>query len=75
MELREIGWKYQRWVSKLTGYDFDVIYKPWAAKKVKNLLFVKFVGSIELNQMITCGAQWADIQLHIHGDLFSQHVA
>lgn len=37
-EQREIGADYQKWILKLMGYDFDIVYNPGASNRVADAL-------------------------------------
>lgn len=45
---REIGAGFQKWVSKLIGFDFEIQFKPGAANRVADALSRKTVGDVEL---------------------------
>lgn len=50
---REAGADFQKWVSKLIGFDFEIQYKPGAANRVVDALSQKTVGEMELGALIT----------------------
>lgn len=50
---REIAGDYQKWVSKLMAYDFEVQYKPGTSNRVADALSRKTVGEVELGFMMS----------------------
>lgn len=71
MQQREIGPEYQRWVNKLLGYDFDIIYKPRASNKVVDALSREFAGQVECSTMVSSGGvPWDEIRKQIQHDPF-----
>lgn len=68
---REVGADFQKWVSKLIGFDFEIHYKPGATNKVADALSRKTVGEMELGTIITTqGVDWAELQKEVEEDWF-----
>lgn len=44
---RELGADFQRWVSKLIGFDFEIQFKPGASNRVADVLSRTKVGEME----------------------------
>lgn len=69
LEQREVGAEYQRWVSKLMGFTFEIQYQPGPSNLVADALFRKATVPIELGSMVsTHGAEWEAIQQQIQND-------
>ena len=50
-EQREIGIEYQKWVAKIMGFDFDIVYNPGVANKVADSLSKRNLSVIEMGFM------------------------
>lgn len=62
LEQREIGQAYQKWVSKLLGYTFDIHYKPDPMNKIANALSRQFFPDVECFTMVSsCGIRWDSV--------------
>lgn len=71
LEQREVGAEYQRWVSKLLGYQFTIVYKPGITDKAADALSRAFSETSELCTMISAGGvTWTVIQEAIAQDDF-----
>lgn len=49
MQQREIGSNYQKWVSKLMAFDFEIMYKAGSANKVADALSWNSTGEVVLS--------------------------
>ena len=71
MEQREIGADYQKGVSKIMGFNFDVVYKTGASNRVADALSREFASTMELGTLTTtCGVTWQSLQTQIKDDPF-----
>ena len=59
-EQREVQSQFQKWLTKLLGYDFEILYQPGLQNKVADALSRKD-QSVELNTMTTTGI--VDVEL------------
>lgn len=68
---REIGAEFQKWMSKLMGYDFEVQYKPGSSNKVADALSRKTVGEIVLGVMVAgLAVDWKKLEEEVATDSF-----
>lgn len=75
MEQREIGPEYQRWVSKLMGFTFDISYRSGITNTVADALSRKMNAEGECNNMSTsCKFAWDHWLPQIKQDSFVQQV-
>lgn len=76
LEQREVGMDYQRWVSKLMGYHFQIEYKPGKMNTVVDALSrVDWDDRAELSTMVSAGGvEWKDIVNMIQKDEFIQQL-
>ena len=66
---REIGADYQRWVSKLLGYSFEIQYKPGCSNRVADALSRKSVGDIEFGSLVsTSVVDWSLLDQEVSRD-------
>ena len=75
MEQREIGTEYQRWISKLMGYDFEICYRPGRTNVVADALSRKTGGEMELGALVSSyTVNWEDVQRQIKADRGIQQI-
>lgn len=71
LQQREIGADYQHWVSKLMGYDFEIIYKPGASNRVADALSRKTEGEVELGALLSISeVNWTELLAEANSDPF-----
>ena len=75
MAQKEVGSEYQRWMSKLLGYEFEIQYKPGAHNKMADALSHKEHPDMECSTLISAGGiKWEDFQQQVHTDPFIQQL-
>lgn len=50
---REVGVEYQKWLVKIMGFDFDIIYNPGVTNKVADALSRRPEGEVILTALLT----------------------
>lgn len=71
----EIGADYQKWVSKLMGFDFEVQYKPGTSNKVADALSRKTYGEVECGALVSeFGVHWDTLEKEINADPLIQGI-
>lgn len=71
MEQREVGPEYQKWVSKLMGFDFEIHYKSGASNRVADALSRQSGPLKEMSTLVTTsGIQWEEVRAIIQADPF-----
>lgn len=71
MEQREVGPEYQRWVSKLMGYNFIIQYKSGVSNRVADALSREFMVHVELGAILMLGGtHWSSYASSIRQDMF-----
>ncbi|KAJ9542106.1 hypothetical protein OSB04_028612 [Centaurea solstitialis] len=75
MEQREVGMEYQKWLSKILGYDFEIQYKPGAANRVADALSREFSVGKEFGAMVSSwNIAMEDLEKEITADSFIQRL-
>ncbi|KAL8103703.1 hypothetical protein AgCh_028050 [Apium graveolens] len=75
LEQREIGLDYQRWVSKLMGYQFKIEYKPGIVNNAADALSRINPTEVEFSAMTSvAGVDWTDLVQLIQKDPFIQQL-
>lgn len=66
---REVNHDYQKWVTKLLGFDFEIQYKAGASNKVADALSRKLNGEVALSSLITTPVvSWSVLEEEIRKD-------
>lgn len=72
---RDINPDYQKWVTKLLGFDFEIQFKPGASNRVADALSRKNVGEVVLNALVaTAVVSWEKLENELQGDSDIQHI-
>lgn len=72
---QEVGSDYQKWVSKLLGYSFEIQYKPGKANQVADALSRKTTGEVELGALLTLPEiSWAQLGQETQSDMWLNQV-
>lgn len=58
---REVNTDYQKWVTKLLGFDFEIQYKAGTTNRVADALSRKQVGEVVLNSLVTAPVVYWDV--------------
>lgn len=66
---REIAADYQKWISKLMAYDFEVQYKPGTSNRVDDVWSLISGGEVELGLMLSSReVDWEELHKEIESD-------
>lgn len=69
MQQREIGADYQKWVTKLLGYSFEVHFKPGSSNRVADALSRKTAEEMELATLLTTQTvNWGELDTEVSND-------
>lgn len=70
-----VGADYQKWVSKLMGFDFEIQYKPGTSNRVADALSRKTYGEVELGMLISLrGINWDKLDKEVEEDTVIQGI-
>lgn len=68
-----MGVEYQKWVTKLFGFSFDVQFNPGSANKVADALSRQIGGEVEYAALIsTTSIDWTKLDMEISQDTLLQ---
>ncbi|XP_048496700.1 transposon Tf2-1 polyprotein [Beta vulgaris subsp. vulgaris] len=73
MEQRVVGVEYQKWLSKLMGFEFEIQYNPGASNRVADALSRKSMGELNNVESI-CGISWDEVQASVQSNPFIQRI-
>lgn len=66
---REIGVAYQKWITKVMGFDFEIVYNPGASNKVADALSRRGASEIELGTLCSShGIDWGALDKAVDND-------
>lgn len=70
----EIGADYQKWLSKLMGFSFEIQYKPGNANNVADALSRKSVTILELDSLVTSIIDWDVLDKEVATDTLLEQI-
>lgn len=72
---REVNGDYQKWVTKLLGFDFEIQYKVGNTNRVADALSRKQNGEVILNSLITMPVvAWDELDAEVQNDSVLQQI-
>lgn len=69
LEQREVGNEYQKWLTKIMGFSFEILYNPGASNRVADALSRRETEPVELNAICsTYLVDWGTIDKEVEQD-------
>lgn len=69
MQQYEVGVEYQKWVTKLLGYSFDVQFKPCSSNRITDVLSQKIGGEINFRSLLSqTEIDWTQLDVEVNHD-------
>lgn len=69
LEQREVGTDYQKWVTKIMGFDFEITYNPRASNRVADALSRRVQPTILLGALCsTHVVDWSELDRAVEQD-------
>lgn len=68
LDQREVNLEYQKWLSKLIGFDFEIEYKPGLENKAVNALSRIDVTATIMAMSVPCAMQLSEVRKAVEED-------